>query len=117
LGLAAALGPLLIVGAKVIAIFLQIKILAAAVGVGISAIAAPVAGAVAVVGGLAAVFLKLATNAEKAKAATREAAAAAEQARQIRLQTPEGRERELRRLEERRAWLLRRVAETRESIR
>src|SRR5690606_36567281 len=64
-GLVAAIGPLLIVGGKLVALFLQLKLLAAATGVAIGAIAAPVAGAVAVVGGLAAVFLTLATNAEK----------------------------------------------------
>src|SRR5690606_33368816 len=62
-------------------------------------------------------FLAVARHAAKAREATRQVTEEAERARQLRLQTPEGRERELRRLEERRNWLLRRVAETRESIR
>lgn len=116
-GLVAAIGPLLIIGGKLIALFLQLKLLAAATGVAIGAIAGPVGIAVAAFTALGAAFLAVARHAAKAREATRQVTEEAERARQLRIQTPEGRAEELRRLEQRRDWLLRRVRDTRESIR
>src|SRR5690606_7168924 len=116
-GLVAAIGPLLIVGGKLVALFLQLKLLAAATGVAIGAIAGPVGVAAAAFTALGAAFLAVARHASQAREATRQVTEEAERARQLRIQTPEGRAEELRRLEQQRDWLLRRVRDTRESIR
>src|SRR5690606_32652990 len=116
-GLVAAIGPLLVVGGKLVALFLQLKLLAAATGVAIGAIAGPVGVAAAAFTALGAAFIAVARHASQAREATRQVTEEAERARQLRIQTPEGRAEELRRLEQQRDWLLRRVRDTRESIR
>src|SRR5690606_19289724 len=74
-GLVAAIGPLLVVGGKLVALFLQLKLLAAATGVAIGAIAGPIAAAVAAAAGLTAVFIGVARHVAKARTEAEEARA------------------------------------------
>lgn len=114
-GLVAVMGPLLLVGAKVTVLFLQLKVLAAAVGIAIGTIAAPVAAAVVVLGGLGIALTSALSRAQKSKEATEKMAEAAREAARIEAQTPEGRAKQLRELEAQERYLTSRVKSLRDA--